>query len=193
MFAGPALEGYGSRPVAPELVGYFRSQLAGHYRADMFLGPHYLISTVSEQYRLICTLIDSAAPAIRAQLLEVGTAYAALIGWLHQDAGNVPQSAYWRSATLDMAHRCENHDLISYALTNKAMLATDAGNGQAVIDFGNAALLGRQRQLMPKTQIMAAVQSAHGYSLTGDRPTTDRLLDAAVRQAALIGDDQVWG
>lgn len=32
--------------VAPELVDYFRSQLAGHYQADMFLGPRHLIGTV---------------------------------------------------------------------------------------------------------------------------------------------------
>ena len=41
--SGPAATGL--RPVAPELVDYFRTQLAGHYRADMFLGPHHLIPT----------------------------------------------------------------------------------------------------------------------------------------------------
>ncbi|MEW5536293.1 hypothetical protein [Streptomyces cyaneofuscatus] len=44
-------------PVAPQhvdpaLVGYFQQQLEGHYRADMFLGPHDLIGTVSAQYQL---------------------------------------------------------------------------------------------------------------------------------------------
>jgi hypothetical protein len=183
----------GPQHVAPELVEYFRSQLAGHYRADMFLGPLFLIPTVTEQYRLIGTLADSAVKEVRTELLGIATAYAALIGWLHQDAGNIPESAYWRSATSDMAHRCDNPDLISYALTNKAMLMTDAGKGQAVIEFGKAAMLGERRRLMPKTQIMAVVQSAHGHSLVGQRRECDVLLDDAARLVGQIGDDQVWG
>lgn len=182
----------GLQHVAPELIDYFRTQLAGHYRADMFLGPLFLIPTVTEQYRLICTLADSAAKDVRLELLDIGTAYAALIGWLHQDAGNIPESAYWRSATADMAHRCDNPDLLSYALTNKAMLMTDAGNGRAVIEFGEAALLGGRR-LMPKTRIMAVVQSAHGHSLLGQRRACDRLLDDAAHLVSQIGDDHVWG
>jgi len=180
------------RPVAPELADYFRTQLSGHYRADMFLGPHLLIPTVTEQYRLICTLVESAAEAVRRELLGIGTAYAALIGWLHQDAGNTAQSVYWRSATLDMAHRCHDPDLISYALINKAMLLTDSGNGRGVIDFGEAATLGKNR-LLPKTLIMAAVQSAHGYSMIGQRSECDRLLDDAGRLVDQVDDGHAWG
>ena len=182
-----------ARPVAPELVDYFRTQLAGHYRADMFLGPHHLIPTVTEQHRLICDLSGTAASDVRTGLLRAGTAYAALIGWLHQDAGDIPQSAYWRSVTLDMAHRCGDPDLISYALTNKAMLLTDTGSGRAVMDFGHAAMLGDPRRLPPKTRVMAAVQSAHGHSLTGERAECDRILDCAARLAAQVDDEHVWG
>jgi len=185
--------GGSAKPVAPELVDYFRTQLAGHYRADMFLGPHHLIPTVSEQHRLICDLAAMAAGGVRAGLLRAGTAYAALIGWLHQDAGDIPQSVYWRSVTLDMAHRCGDPDLISYALTNKAMLLTDTGSGRAVIDFGHAAMLGDPRRLLPKTRIMAAVQSAHGHSLTGGRHECDQLLDGAARLARQVDDEHVWG
>jgi hypothetical protein len=180
------------RTVAPELTDYFSTQLAGHYRADMFLGPHLLIPTVTEQYRLICTLVASASEVVRRQLLGVGTAYAALIGWLHQDAGNTAQSVYWRSATLDMAHRWRDADMISYALINKAMLLTDSGNGRAVIEFGDAATLGKRR-LLPKTQIMAAVQSAHGYSLIGQRRECDRLLDDASHLVGQVDDTHCWG
>jgi hypothetical protein len=193
LLPGADLTARGPQQVAPELADYFRSQLTGHYRADMFLGPHLLIPTVTEQYRLICTLVDSAASEVRTDLLGIGTAYAALIGWLHQDAGNIPESAYWRAATSDMAHRCDNPDLISYALTNKAMLMTDAGNGRAVVEFGEAALLGGRRRLMPKTQIMAVVQSAHGHSLVGERGDCDQLLDDAARLVGQVGDDHVWG
>jgi hypothetical protein len=78
-------------------------------------------------------------------------------------------------------------------LVASSIALTDAGKGQAVIEFGKAAMLGERRRLMPKTQIMAVVQSAHGHSLVGQRRECDVLLDDAARLVGQIGDDQVWG
>ena len=105
-------------PVAPELVAYFRESLAGHYRADIFLGPRNLIPTVRTQTDLIIQLLPRADAAVRADLLGVGAAYAALLGWLYQDAGDLTTSAHWRDATLGLAHRSGDPQLVSYALTN---------------------------------------------------------------------------
>ncbi len=135
---GPA--GSLNGPVAPELVGYFRDQLAGHYKADMFLGPRNLIPTVRTQTELIVSLLKDAETAVRRDLLGVGAAYTALLGWLYQDAGDLTASAQWRDLTLDLAHRSADAQLISYALTNKAMMAIDLGDGSAVVDFAQAAL-----------------------------------------------------
>lgn len=126
--------------VAPELVDYFQSQLSGHYTADMYLGPLYLIPTVQAQTELIARLAGTADTPVRWGLLEIGTAYAALLGWLYQDAGNRAASAKWRGATLSLAHRCGNPQLISYALSNMAMLALDDSDGRTVVDYARAAL-----------------------------------------------------
>ena len=40
--------------VSPELATYFGDQLRAHYRADMLLGPHLLIDTVTAQYAALC-------------------------------------------------------------------------------------------------------------------------------------------
>ncbi|MFE5771201.1 hypothetical protein ACFQ7O_22880 [Streptomyces sp. NPDC056485] len=58
--------------VDPALVDYFQQQLEGHYRADMYLGPHDLIGTVSAQYQLIDKLIRSAKGEVRRGLLRAG-------------------------------------------------------------------------------------------------------------------------
>ncbi len=79
-------------PVAPELVDYFRDQLAGHYKADMFLGPRNLIPTVQTQTELIVALLKNAETAVRRDLLSVGATYTALLGWLYQDAGDLKAS-----------------------------------------------------------------------------------------------------
>ncbi|GAA3777665.1 hypothetical protein GCM10023083_12810 [Streptomyces phyllanthi] len=84
--------------VDPALIDYFQTQLEGHYRSDMFLGPHDLIGTVSAQYQLIDKLVRSAKGETRRGLLRVGAAYAALVGWLYQDAGDMDGAAFWRGA-----------------------------------------------------------------------------------------------
>jgi tetratricopeptide (TPR) repeat protein len=179
-------------PVAPEVVDYFRSQLAGHYTADMFLGPLHLIPTVQTQAELITQLAGAADAPVRRGLLDAGAAYAALLGWLYQDAGDLAASARWRDTTLSLAHRSGDPQLVSYALTNKAMLALDQGDGQAVIDYAEAAT-STSRELAPKTRLIALQHRAQGHAMLGDRATADRLLDEAETLVGRIDDEYLWG
>ncbi|WP_051025412.1 helix-turn-helix domain-containing protein [Nocardia aobensis] len=178
--------------VAPELVDYFRSQLSGHYTADVYLGPLYLIPAVRAQTELIDCLARTADTSVRYGLLEVGTAYAALLGWLYQDAGDLAASAKWRDTTLSIAHRCGNSDLVSYALSNMAMLALDHGDGRAVVDFARAARAAGHK-LSPKVRVIALQHEAQGHAMLGDRATAERLLDDAVPLIDRIDDAHPWG
>jgi hypothetical protein len=178
--------------VAPEVVGYFRDQLAGHYTADMFLGPRHLIPIVEVQAEQVTQLASAADALVRQGLLDTGTAFAALLGWLHQDAGDLAASARWRDITLSLAHRSGDPQLISYALTNKAMLALDQGDGRAVVDFARAALSG-ERALSPKARVLAIQHQAHGHAMLGDRAAADRLLDTANDLSARVDDEHLWG
>ena len=179
-------------PVAPEVVDYFRAQLAGHYTADMFLGPLHLIPTVQAQAELITRLASAADAPVRRGLLDTGAAYSALLGWLYQDAGNLAASAKWRDSTLSLAHRSGDPQLVSYALMNKAMLALDQGDGTAVVDFAQAAL-SNVRKLAPKARVLALQHQAQGHAMLGDRMTADRLLDQAVGLVGRVDDEYLWG
>ncbi|MEH0584470.1 Twin-arginine translocation pathway signal [Streptomyces sp. B21-106] len=184
-------------PVAPQhvdpaLIDYFQQQLEGHYRADMFLGPHDLIGTVSAQYQLIDKLVRSARGETRRGLLRAGAAYAALVGWLYQDAGDMDGAAFWRGVTQEIAMRSRDPHLIGYSLVNQAQVRTDLGDGAAVVDLCEAALEDSGR-LVPKVRIMAMQQQAHGASLTGDRGAVDRLIDQAGGLLARVDDDLPWG
>ncbi|NKY60532.1 helix-turn-helix domain-containing protein [Nocardia flavorosea] len=178
--------------VAPELVDYFRTQLAGHYTADMYLGPLYLIPTVRAQTELIGRLAGTADTPVRWRLLEIGTAYAALLGWLYQDAGDRATSARWRDTTLSFAHRSGNPQLISYALSNMAMLALDHNDGRTVVDYARAARAAGT-ELAPKVRVIALQHEAQGHAMLGDRATADRLLDEAVPLIGRIDDVYPWG
>ncbi|MFF4407175.1 Twin-arginine translocation pathway signal [Streptomyces sp. NPDC001262] len=180
------------RHVDPALIDYFQEQLEGHYRADMLLGPHDLIGTVSAQYELIDRLVRAADGETRRGLLRVGAAYAALVGWLYQDAGDLPGAAFWRGVTQEIAMRSRDPQLIAYALVNQAQVRTDLGDGHGVIDLCGAALE-RVDALLPKVRVMALQQQAHGASLTGDRKSVDRLINQAGSLLSRVDDDLPWG
>lgn len=180
------------RHVDPALIGYFQEQLEGHYRADMLLGPHDLIGTVAAQYELIDRLIRVARGETRRGLLRVGAAYAALVGWLYQDAGDMGAAAFWRGVTQEIALRSRDPHLIGYSLVNQAQVRTDLNDGHGVVDLCETALES-SRELTPKVQVMALQQQAHGASLTGDRTSVDRLIDQADGLIARVDDDLPWG
>lgn len=180
------------RHVDPALIAYFDQQLEGHYRADMLLGPHDLIGTVSEQYKLIDNLVRTAKGETRRGLLRVGAAYAALVGWLYQDAGDLGAAAFWRGVTQEIAMRSRDVHLIGYSLVNQAQVRTDLGDGLGVVDLCEAAL-DHRRELTPKVAVMALQQQAHGASLTGDRTAVDRLIDEAGGLVDRVDDELPWG
>lgn len=181
-------------PVAPELVMYFLEQLPGHYKADMWLGPRHLIPTVETQAKLIEELTHAADAPVRRGLLGAGVAYAELLGWLYQDAGDLTRSAAWRNVALDMAHRSQDPQLISYALTNKAMLAIDGGDGRMVVDYAEAAMAD-EGKLCPKVRVLSLVHQAHGHAMlpAKDKDTVDRLLDRAAELVDRVDDEHPWG
>lgn len=186
--AGPVA----ARHVDPSLIDYFQQQLEGHYRADMLLGPHDLIGTVSEQYKLIDNLVRTAAGETRRGLLRVGAAYAALVGWLYQDAGDLGAAAFWRGVTQEIALRSRDVHLIGYSLVNHAQVRTDLGDGHGVVDLCEAALEDASG-LAPKVRVMALQQQAHGSSLLQDRTAVDRLIDEADVLIGRVDDDLPWG
>ncbi|WP_191864075.1 hypothetical protein [Embleya scabrispora] len=185
--AGPS-----GRCVDPAIVDYFHEQLDGHYRADVMLGPHHLVPTVIVQYQLIVKLLDQASGDVRRRLLQVAAAYCGLVTWLYQDTGDLGQATVWANQTLELAHRAGDTQLVSHALTNKAMVAMDAGDGRATVELSSSALRDG-RLLCPKVRVQAMQQAAHGHAMLGDRAEADAFLDGAAKLLGRVDDDYPWG
>ncbi|RCG30020.1 XRE family transcriptional regulator [Sphaerisporangium album] len=193
--AGPSIAHRPTNRVAPELVDYFREQLAGHYVADRHLGALRLTPIVSAQYQLLCELADEARGALRPAMWALATGYAAFIGWLYQDGGDLNRSVYWHDVTLERAHRSLDPQLVGFALHNKAMLYADMGDGASVVDLAEAALV-HESKLCAKVRVLALQQAAHGRSLMGGadaRDECDRLLDRAAALVEQMDDAYPWG
>ncbi|MGW1993483.1 Twin-arginine translocation pathway signal [Embleya sp. NPDC001921] len=184
--------GSSGRSVDPAIVDYFHQQLDGHYRADVMLGPHHLVPTVIVQYQLIVKLLDLASGDVRRRLLQVAAAYCGLATWLYQDVGDLGQASVWANQTLELAHRAGDAQLVSHALTNKAMVAMDAGDGRATVELSTSALR-EGRLLCPKVRVQAMQQAAHGHAMLGDRSEVDTLLDGAARLMGRVDDEYPWG
>jgi hypothetical protein len=182
-------------PVAPELAEYFRRQLAGHYAADRFLGPGRLIAVATAQYDLLCDIAGTASGPLRGELWATAAGFAALLGWLHQDAGNLGDSGRWHDVMIERAHRSHDPQLVGFALYCKAMLHTDMADGASVLDLTGAGLRDEHR-LIPKVRALLIQQAAHGYALAGlpgAYGECDRLLGDAGDLTAQISDDYPWG
>ncbi|WP_461013692.1 Twin-arginine translocation pathway signal [Streptomyces daliensis] len=169
-----------SRPVDPALVLYFEQQLAGHYQADMLLGPRALIGTVTAQCELLGQLVDGADRDTRQRMAQVATAFAAFAAWLYLDAGDPATALRWHDSAQELAHRSRDREAVACSLVDRAMARTDQGAGAAVVDLCDAALMDARR-ISPEVQVFALQQQAHGASLTGERADVDRLLDRAGR------------
>ncbi|UGT63314.1 helix-turn-helix domain-containing protein [Nocardia asteroides] len=176
----------------PEMVDYFRIQLAGHYTADAVLGPIHLIPTVQAQTELVIAMAREGDVSTRCDLLEIGASYAALLGWLYQDAGNLSSSLQWRHTTLALAHRSGRPRIISYALSNMAMLALDSDDGAMVVEYAQAAQA-VSSSLSPKCRILALQHEAHGHAMRGERAEADRLLDKLDALIPQVDDPAPWG
>ncbi|MGA4544664.1 Twin-arginine translocation pathway signal [Uniformispora flossi] len=190
VFAIPAA-GWTPQRVDPALVDYFRKQLAGHYEADMMLGPRALVATVVTQCNLIGRLIEEADAAVRTSLTEIGCAYAAFAGWLFLDASDAAGALHWHSAALELGHRSGNIEAVACSLVDRAMAHTDLGAGGAVVDLCGNALRFADR-LSPEVQVFALQQQAHGASLLHNRREVDRLLDKAAQLVDRVDVEQ-WG
>lgn len=179
--------------VAPELALYFASQLAGHYQADRYLGPGRLIPTAKDQYALLCDVAGAANGLLRADLWGIAAGYAALLGWLHQDAGSLAESGRWHDVMIERAHRTADDQLVAFSLHCKAMLLGDIGDGGGVLDLTGSALRNRVR-LLPKVQVLLLQQQAHGLALAGRGAAASlAVLDEAATLVDRVDDDRPWG
>jgi tetratricopeptide (TPR) repeat protein len=178
--------------VAPEAADYFQQQLDGHVRADVYIGPHLVIEALTVHYRALTNAIAATTGALHRDLLRIATSYAAIAGWLYQDAGDLASSASWRAETLEMAHRSGDPQLISYALTNQAMLRVEVGDGAGAVDLAEANLA-NATNLAPKPRVLALAQLAQGRSLIGDRAGVDRALEGLASTLDDVDDDWHWG
>jgi hypothetical protein len=175
--------------VDPEAVGRLGTILTEYAKIDNLLGPAHLLALTKLHLQFISELLTVAAGEGRTELLTVGARYAEFAGWLHQDAGNPQEAAYWTDRAVGWAEAADNDLMVSYVLMRKSNQASSQGNANRTLGLARAALRGQDR-LSPRGRALALRQEARGHALSGNPTECARALDAAREQAAAAPEDQ---
>jgi hypothetical protein len=176
------------RRVDPEAVGRLGTILTEYAKIDNLLGPAHLLALTKLHLKFISELLTVAAGEGRTEVLTVGARYAEFAGWLHQDAGNPQEAAYWSDRAMGWAQAAGNDLMVSYVLMRKNNQASSQGDASRTLGLARAALRGQDR-LSPRARALALRQQARGHALSGDPTGCARALDAARDQAA-VSEDQ---
>ncbi|MGH3914707.1 MAG: helix-turn-helix domain-containing protein, partial [Pseudonocardiaceae bacterium] len=174
--------------VDPQVIGYFDRLLTEHYTADKILGPHQLLGPVLAQLDELETLRKHARPPVAKPLLRVLARYAEFVGWLQQDAGDVPAAMYWSDRATQWAQTAGDHQMVAYLLVRKSNIACQLDDANTVIELA-AAAQDVPGDVDPKIIALAAQQEARGWAMISDVDHCRPKLDAAAELLSKYSDE----
>ncbi|GAB2712987.1 helix-turn-helix domain-containing protein [Nocardia thraciensis] len=162
----------------PVLADSLLTTLDEYVLTDNLKGPHALLPIVTGQVEFVDDLEHGSRGRTRLRLRAVHARYAEFLGWLHQDAGNLPAAIEWTTRAESIARDADDGRLLSYIQMRLSNLAADTRNPQTTIDFAQTALH-TATTLTPRLQAMALRQLAHGQAQLGQADNCARTLDLA--------------
>ncbi|WP_324194558.1 hypothetical protein [Nocardia blacklockiae] len=167
----------------PGLADSLLATLDEYVLADRLAGSRALLPIVTQQAKFIEHLQHTGHAGSRAELRGVRARFDEFLGWLHQDAGNLPDAIRCTAHAGRLAQRSRNYQLLSYIRARQSSLAADADEGHATVDLARSALRA-PAELTHRQRAMALCQLAHGHARIGNSDDCLRALDRAARHAA---------
>jgi len=166
------------------IVGYFRTILGGHRRADDQIGPQFLRVPVGVQLAVVLRFIDAADGTVRCELQRVGAEYAQLASWLALDAGGLPAAGRLWERARALALDAGDQALIGYLFARKV---TEIWHTKRDLSAARAAAEAATRpayRTTPAVEAEAAVRAACVCALDGDLDGCRAQLDHATASLA---------
>lgn len=166
----------------PGLADSLLATLDEYVLADRLAGSRALLPIVTQQAKFIEHLQHTGHAGTRAELRGVRARFDEFLGWLHQDAGNLPDAIRWTARAGRLAQRSRNYQLLSYIRARQSSLAADADEGYTTVDLARSALR-VPAELTHRQRAMALCQLAHGHARIGNTDDCLRALDQAAQHA----------
>jgi tetratricopeptide (TPR) repeat protein len=170
-----------------ELIRLLDDQWHVLVRTDNLLGPRHALSGVRSQLTVIDALLRTARPPARHQVLQLGARYAESAAWLHEDSGDLADSRYWTSRSMEWALEAGDRLMMSWVLYRRGEHA--AADGDAAAAAGLAAAARREGGDLPDPMLAAIFQQeAHAHALDGAEAACLGAMDQALERAASSDD-----
>ncbi|MGW5051298.1 helix-turn-helix domain-containing protein [Actinokineospora sp. NPDC004072] len=155
---------------------------------DNLAGPRSLLAIAPRQLRFVEELLLKARGKDRARLLRVAARFSEFVGWLSQDAGDVPNAMSFTSMASDYAEEAGDDILSRYILMRRSNIATDAERYDLALRLADGALAGVDGREAPRMRALALRQQAHVYAKKGDSDACARALEEAYAMAGRTVD-----
>lgn len=169
------------------VVGYFRRQLCECAENDGTRGPKHSIPDALGLIAAIEQMASDAKPAVRRELLAVGSQTAEFAGWLYRDIAMPELANYWRDRAVEWAQAASDLPMQGYVLLKKSQAAWDERDALRMLTLAQAAQEGPWR-LPARVRAEAAQQEARGHAmLSSDLALVEPKLDQA---RTLLAEDK---
>lgn len=161
-----------SAALAPSLLAQF-----GHLRVlGQSTAPTVLLPLLETQTRLVAALASTSPSSSQTQMLLLASRFAEYTGWIAQESGDDSAALGWTSEAVTLARVGGDHDLASYALVRRALVALYSSDSTQTIALSRRA---QDADPPPRIYGLAAQREAQGHALAGDERACLRSLDRA--------------
>jgi Helix-turn-helix domain len=148
--------------------------------------PAVVLPALIAQTQTVRGIAARSDARMQGPALTLAARYAEYAGWMCQEAGNDEAALWWTDRAVELAAAGGDHDLASYALVRRALMALYRNDAAETVELSRSAQLG---SVLPRIRGLAAQREAQGHALAGDRDACLRCLDSARGLLALAPSD----
>jgi hypothetical protein len=149
------------------VVEYLRRQIAACKQDDGSLGPKKTLPVMLGLLGAIEEHARDVRPAVRRELLAIGSDGAEFAGWLYRDIHQPLHAARWYDRAMEWAQEANDPAMQGYVLLKKSQMAYDERDAVRVLTFAEAAGQ-RHWQLPLKVRAEVVQQQARGFAMLGE-------------------------
>ncbi|MGH3720046.1 MAG: helix-turn-helix domain-containing protein [Pseudonocardiaceae bacterium] len=155
-------------------------------RLGQTASPAVVLPALIAQTQTVQGIAAHSDDRTRGPTLTLAARYAEYAGWMCQEAGNDEAALWWTDRAVGLAAEGGDHDLASYALVRRALMALYRNDATATVGLSRGAQRG---SVPPRIRGLAAQREAQGHALAGDHDACLRCLDRARGLLALAPSD----
>jgi hypothetical protein len=160
----------------PTSLEGFRALFDQFRQLGQTASPAVMLPALIAQTQTVQGVAAQSDARTQGPALILAARYAEYVGWMCQEAGNDEAALWWTDRAVELAAAGGDHDLASYALVRRALMALYRNDAAETVELSRAAQLG---SVLPRIRGLAAQREAQGHALAGDRDACLRCLDSA--------------